>query len=172
MNVVESAAQVGEIDEELTRFLPGKRCDGGPDFFIFDRAGKAVAANHETVAGLKRIRSADVSLHFRLWAQGPHDHVRRNVAKFFGAHLPLAGKFPLQAMIERELIDVVFTDAVATAVADVTDVGAFREQREGGRGRSHSAKLEILHPLGMNDLIRKGESRPRASEGSSSLSRG
>ena len=52
-------------------------------------------------------------------------------------------ELPDQAVIERELIDAIATDAVNPRVADVRDQCAFRQQEQGRAGRAHALEIAI-----------------------------
>ncbi len=68
-DVVGPAAEIRQLHQKLAGLLGRQQTGHRADFGVADRAAEAVAAEHEDIARLQRMRPLDVHLHQRVGAE-------------------------------------------------------------------------------------------------------
>src|SRR5207247_1385143 len=102
-DVVRSAAQVGQVDQETAR-LRGRQAGGhDADFGVGHLTAQPVAAQQEDVARTERIRPLDIDLHGLLGAEAAVDDVAGDVLDLVRIDALDAGELPDEAVVVADL---------------------------------------------------------------------
>ena len=129
-DVVRAAAQIRQIDHCLNRLARRKRRQDAADLIVLDLTRQSVAAQQKRVTHLDRKRTLQVDLDLRVGAERTGDDVLRHVEVDFRlTHFGRRLHLPYQAVVERELIELVAAQAVDAAIAYVRDDGALRQKQ-------------------------------------------
>ena len=143
-DVIGAATQIGQVHAELAGFGQRQMNERRPHLLIGQLVAQAVAAHDEDVVGLERMRPFDIDLNIGLRTKRPDDHVAGNAGDAIGRHLLATGQFPLQAVVEAELLDGIITNAVGSAIANMADPNPFRPNEAGRRSRAHALEFAVL----------------------------
>ena len=143
--VIVSAAEVGEVNEQPGRIGRGEVADDLADFGVVDMIGNAIGTEHVDIAGFDGEGAFDIDLDEGVRSEAAGDDIS-GVKEFdiFGGSASESDHFPLEAVVEGELLDESAAEAVESAVADVSGDGTCGGEAEGGAGGAHAFEFAVF----------------------------
>jgi len=143
--IVEATAEIGEVDQESGGFGGSEVTEDHADFGVGHMIGDAVGTEHVDIAGFDGEGTFDIDLDECVGSEAAGDDVAgMEELDVFRGGASEPDHFPLEAVVEGELLDESVADSIESAVADVSGDGAGFGEAEGGAGGAHAFKFAVL----------------------------